>query len=106
MGVRNGPPHFQRCVNLVLAEGHLQRSTGAFIDDLMNGAADHRSNLQEAHRLLQALAKSNFRAGAGKILLGEEKLVAMGFVVAAGTISPDPERTVAIHRLQPPLNRS
>ena len=45
MGVRNGPLHFQRCVNTVLVAASLQRTTGAFIDDLMNGAKDHASNV-------------------------------------------------------------
>ena len=55
MGVRNGPPHFQRCVNTVLAAASLQRTTGAFIDDLMNGAKDHASNVLAVDQLLAAL---------------------------------------------------
>ena len=84
MGVRNGPPHFQRCVNLTLAEAGLHGEVGSFIDDLCNGATDHPRNLEAVGRLLAALHKVNFRLGAGKFELGAQELCIFGFVVAGG----------------------
>ena len=70
MGVRNGPPHFQRCVNHVLQSKGLYDSVGSFIDDLCNGATDHRANLAAVEKLLEALAAHTFRLGAGKFEVG------------------------------------
>ena len=89
-----------------MAAASLQCTTGAFIDDLMNGAQDHASNVEAAEKLFTALEAANFRAGAGKVSLGEDRLLAMGFEVKDGTIRPDPARTSAISALLPPANRS
>lgn len=106
MGVRNGPPHFQRCVNMTLSEAGLHESVGSFIDDLCNGGRDHEDNIQHIDRLLAALSNVNFRLGAGKFELGGSELHLFGFVISAGRLRPDPERVTAISRLIPPANRS
>ena len=96
MGVRNGPPHFQRCVNHVLQQRGLYDSVGSFIDDLCNGAADHPTNLEAVEKLLGALAAHTFRLGAGKFEVGAAQLQAFGYLVRDGKLLAEPDRVAAI----------
>ena len=106
MGVRNGPPHFQRCINQTLSRAGLLQQVAAFVDDICNGGGDHAGNLENIEKLLSALHTSNFKIGAGKIELGASFLLAFGFRLSEGAWAPDPERTAPIAKLVPPANRS
>ena len=106
MGLKNAPPHFQRCVNKTLQAAGLHHTVGAFIDDLANGGATTDRAIAAATDLFRALDRVNFRAGADKVFLGMTRLPLVGYVLTEGHLTVDSERVAAIAALRPPETRS
>lgn len=105
-GVRNGPPCFQRGVNIALTAHQLCDVVGGFIDDLATGGQDHEQGAANAARLFAMLADFNYKAGAEKVSMGLEEMSFLGYKLHQGTIQPDGEKVAAIDRLLPPQTRT
>ena len=106
MGIRNGPPHFQRCMNKIIVESGMQTCAGIFIDDLGSGGVDHTAAAANLNTVMQALEDRHVLAGADKLGLGEESMAFLGYQLKAGELHCDPAKTDAISRLVPPETRS
>ena len=106
MGLRNGPPHFQRCMNKIILTSGLQRIAGVFIDDLGSGGADHADCARNLDTMMQALESFHVQAGGDKLELGSTALPFLGYLLREGELHCDPAKTAAIERLIPPETRS
>ena len=78
----------------------------AFIDDLATGGKGHAQSAANCKRMFSMLERANFKAGATKVFLGQEKLTFLGYLLQGGVLKPYPEKVSAIHRLLPPQTRS
>ena len=106
MGLRNGLPHFQCCMNKVLVESGMQTHVGVFIDDLGSGGADHQSATNSLNAIMQALEDRHMLEGAGKLGLGKDSMAFVGYQLKAEELHCDPAKTEAISRLVPPETHS
>lgn len=105
MGLRNGPPHFQRCMNKVVLESGLRDMAGIFIDDLGSGGKTHVEAAQNLRTMMQALSSRHVLAGADKLGLGWLEMPFLGYLLKEGQLHCDPAKTEAIGRLVPPETR-
>lgn len=105
-GVRNGPPAFQRAINVALAAHKLTDIIAGFIDDLATGGVDHKQAAANTARMFAMLRDYNLKAGAEKVFLGLEEVQFLGYTLKGGNISPDGEKVAAIERLLPPQTRT
>ena len=67
MGIRNGPPHFQRCMNKVLLESGMQTEAGIFIDDLGGGGKTHLHAASNLDKLMSTLEDKHVLVGVDKL---------------------------------------
>ena len=74
MGIRNGPPHFQHCMNKLLLEAGMQDEAGIFIDDLGGGGKTHAQAISNFDKLPAMLEDRHVLVGVDKLGLGEESL--------------------------------
>ena len=102
MGLRNGPPHFYRCMNKIILTSGLQRVAGVFIDDLGSGGSDHANCARSLNTMLEALESYHVQAGGDKLELGSTALPFLGYLLKEGELHCDPAKTAAIERLIPP----
>jgi len=79
---------------------------GCFIDDVATGGAAHEEGVQNVRDLFAALEGAHLLAGADKVTLGLEEVPFVGYMLQGGNMMPDPEKTAAIDRLQPPRTRT
>ena len=106
MGLRNGPLHFQHCMNKIILTSGLQCIAGIFIDELGSGGADHADFARNLNLMLEALESYHVQAGGDKLELGSTALPFLGYLLKEGELHCDPSKTAAIERLIPPESRS
>ena len=69
-GVRNGPPHFQRTMNLAIREAGLGKIVQCFIDDLATGGGNHKTCAANTGKMFAMLKRRRLKVGADKIFTG------------------------------------
>ena len=106
MGLINGPPHFQHCMNEVLVESGMQTHAGVFIDDLGSGGTDHKTAANSLNAIMQALEDQHMLAGADKLGLGKDSMAFLRYLLKSGELHCDPTKMEAISRLVPLERRS
>ena len=109
MGIRNGPPTFQRAMSEAIAGSGLACQVGCFLDDLATGGGNHAAAAANVGRMLSMLIEYRLLAGADKVNLSLEELPFLGFLLCRGQILQDPNLPVkveAIKQLLPPTTRS
>ena len=106
MGIRNGPPHFQQCMNKVLLESGMQTEAGIFIDDLGGGGKTHFHAASNLDKLMSTLEDKHVLVGVDKLGLGEDSLAFLGYLLVEGELHCDPAKTACIQKLVPPETRS
>ena len=52
MGLRNGPPHFQHCMNKIILTSGMYKIAGIFIDDMGSGGLDHKDSAHNSNAML------------------------------------------------------
>lgn len=89
-------------MNKIIVESGMQTCAGIFIDNLGSGGVDHTVAAVNLNTGMQALENSHVFLGAGKLGLGEESMVFLGYQLKAGELHCDPAKTEAISRLVAP----
>ena len=90
-GLCNAPATFQRLMNSVLAE-HIGRDCVVYIDDVLIFAADPASLLRSLQSVLRKLIAAGLKCKSRKCSLFTTQILYLGFVIADGTIGPDPAK--------------
>ena len=102
-GPTNGPPHFQRAMNIWLKDQPYAR---AFIDDCVVAASDFKSFHSSLESLFSRCKMDNIKLNAGKSVIGPPRLHILGRVVGPKTIQVDPGRLEALKNLKPPTTKT
>jgi hypothetical protein len=100
-GLRNAGMTFQRLMDNIFFDLPF---AFVYLDDVLvasRSVADHRRHLRE---VLQCLQDNNLVVYAKKCVFGQEKIVFLGHVVTAGSVSPLPDRVAAIREFPEPAN--
>ena len=100
-GISTGSEQFQRCMNNIL-EG--LEGVECEIDDLLvHGKSQNQHDLR-LHAVLKRLEESNLTLNKSKCLFSVPSVRALGHVISAEGISPDPHKVKAIINIPQPKN--
>ena len=104
MGLRNAPSHFMRHIDQLIAEGGLSEVAKGFVDDLLCGGHDFEAYVHSQIALLRELRDRGWLVSLAKARFGYRGIDALGHVVEAGMVKPDPKKLECICRLLPPTS--
>lgn len=100
-GLTNSVAVFQRAINSIISDNHLE-STFAYIDDLIicgHSFEDHDRNLRNFRKIA---SKYNLTLNEAKCQYGLTKISYLGYLISDGSLSPDPERLKPLKNLPVP----
>lgn len=92
-GIKNGPAHFQRCMQAIL--GNLDFSD-VYIDDIILYSNGFEEHCQHLSIILQLLRSHNFKAAPKKVSLFKSQMDFLGHTIGSGCIAPQQAKIQAI----------
>lgn len=80
-GLCNSPSIFQRYINMVFHDAQQQKLVRLYLDDLLIGATDERSNLEKLKKLFSIAADNGLLIQFPKCKFLQRKIDFLGFIV-------------------------
>jgi hypothetical protein len=100
-GLANAPATFQRLMDKVL-RAVKYRMALVYLDDIIIYSPDFKTHMQHLEEVLTTIQSAGLRLKAKKCTFAAQDVVYLGHRIAAGGISPDPEKIRAVRGLVPP----
>ena len=104
MGLKNGPPTFQRCMNIGLAE-HIGKRCFVYLDDLVIFNETFDGLLQDLKLVFQSLKRMGMTLAPAKSVFGVKRLRFLGHLVDEEGTRPDPKLVKSILEYPRPRSR-
>lgn len=100
-GVTNGVACFQRTIDAVIEEEHLE-DTFPYLDDVTVGGRDQQEHDTNLQKFLAAAKKFNLTLNEEKCVFSTKSIALLGYIVENRTIRPDPDRLAPLMSLPVP----
>jgi hypothetical protein len=103
-GLTNGPPTFQRLMDMVLA-GLKWSILLIYLDDIVVFSATFKQHIEDLRAVLQRLRDASLKLKLSKCHFFVKEIQYLGYVISENGISPDPKKIEAIKKMQEPRNK-
>ena len=104
MGLSNAVAVFQRVLNKLIKENHLDR-TYSYLDDITIGGRTRKEHDRNLNKFLNVAKRYNLTINKEKSKYGVTTVNILGYQVSNGEMRPDPERFSALENFPLPKNK-
>lgn len=102
-GVTNGVAAFQRVIDDIICAENL-KDTFAYLDNLTVCGKTQEEHDFNLNKFISVAAKYNLTFNDDKSIISTETINLLGYKISKGSISPDPERLVALENMPMPMD--
>ncbi|MBW0553673.1 hypothetical protein O181_093388 [Austropuccinia psidii MF-1] len=105
-GIKNSPSHFQRMMNEIFPEEHLQGWLIIYVDDIIVCSKTWEEHMYKLSRVLTKIKSVNMKISLKKCHFGLKELKALGHVVSALSLGIDKNKVAAVLLKPMPQNKN
>jgi len=102
MGLSIAPPVFQRYINTAFRQLVQQGTILVYMDDIIILALDENEALERLRIVLKTASEYGLELNLKKLKLLKKRIEFLGYIVENGSISPSPDKTLAVIRFPEP----
>jgi len=102
MGLSIAPPVFQRYINTAFRQLVQQGTILVYMDDIIILALDENEALERLQIVLKTASEYGLELNLKKLKLLKKRIEFLGYIVEKGSISPSPDKTLAVIRFPEP----